>query len=116
MAVATVRVIDAVGGCGARGDPRDFGGLGPVSPEGSDRASGAAPPDVELKAVKKSPERVTGGGCRAGGARGGRSPLRPNGAAVASPDVELKAVKKSPERVTGGGCRGGAAVAPPDVY
>jgi hypothetical protein len=42
MASPTLRMIDAVGGCGASGDPRDFGGLGPAGPEGSD-IEGAAP-------------------------------------------------------------------------
>jgi hypothetical protein len=42
MASPTLRMIDAAGGCGALGDPGDFGGLGPASPEGSD-IEGAAP-------------------------------------------------------------------------
>ena len=34
-----------VGGCGAQGDPRGFGGLGPASPEGSDfQGAATAPP------------------------------------------------------------------------
>jgi len=34
-----------VRGCGAQGDPRDFGGLGPASPEGSDfQGAASAPP------------------------------------------------------------------------
>jgi deoxyribonuclease V len=40
---------DPVGGCGAPGDPRDFGGLGPASPEESDiEGAAGAPPHVEL--------------------------------------------------------------------
>jgi hypothetical protein len=39
------------GGCRAPGEPRDFGGLGPASPEGSEMQQAAlAPPDVKRMA------------------------------------------------------------------
>jgi hypothetical protein len=47
------------------GEPRDSGGLGPASPEGSEMDGAAvAPPDVNLEPVRKSAPTVTGGGCR----------------------------------------------------
>ena len=37
-----------VGGSGAQGDPRGFGGLGPASPEGSDfQRAAVAPPQFD---------------------------------------------------------------------
>ena len=42
------RSLDAVGGSGAQGEPRDFGGLGPASPEASE-SKGAAPAPPQYK-------------------------------------------------------------------